>query len=224
MSRTTNAKVIGRIRTRLKAVKQDAFLTDRFLYGVITKHSKSLMKREDGGNKLMRFNSVFQTLDFVELEEIDAVLAGCTGIKSGTLIRRTVEKMPAFAQGYWGPLVRDITSIDGSQECQPTNPGTYLNISRSKNFRFNKNIYYWFLNDHFYFPNTDWDAIRVEGVFEDDISRFTCGDQCIPFQDLYFNVPDYLLAEMESNVMKDLREMFSLPGDDENDKTSPVRP
>jgi hypothetical protein len=221
--RTTNSEVIGRVRTRLKAVKQDAFLTDRFLYGVIMKHAKFLIKREDEKNKLMKFNSVFQTLDFVELEEVDKVAFGF-GIASGISIKRTALKLPSFAQGYWGPLIRDVTSIDGSEECQPTNPGTYLMLSRSKNFKYNKNKYYWFLNDHLYFPNLDWDAVRIEGIFEDDISAFTNGDKCQQRQDLYFNVPDYLLKDMELEVMKDLSIMFQLPSDDTQDKTSPLRP
>lgn len=222
--RTTNAQVIGRIRTRLKAVKQDAFLTDRFLYGVISKHAKFLMKREDDKNKLMRFNSVFQPLDYVELEEVDRVAAGCKGITSGITFKRSIKPLPAFTEGYWGPLIRDVTSIDGSEECQPTNPGTFLNIARSKNFKYNKNKYYWFLNDHLYFPNMEWDAVRLEGVFQDDISAFNGGDRCRLFQDLYFNVPDYLLKEMEAETMKDLREMFGIPDDEDNDKANLVRP
>lgn len=222
--RTTNSEVIGRIRTRLKAVKQDAFLTDRFLYGVITKHAKFLMKREDSANKLMRFNSVFQTLDNVELIEVDKVEASCAGIKAGITFRKTKDPLPAFAEGYWGPLIRDITSLDGSIECQPTNPGTYLNIARSLNFKYNKNFYYWYINDALYFPNVDWDTVRVEGIYQDDISAFTCGDKCIQRQDMQFNVPDFLLKEMEAETMKDLSQMFGLQDDESNDKISQLRP
>ena len=222
--RTTNAEVIGRIRTRLKAVKQDAFLTDRFLYGVIKKHAKQLMKREDSQNKLMRFNSVFQTLPYVEMIEVDKIEGGIAKVKSDIKIRKSKEKLPAFAEGYWGALIRDVTSLDGSEALQPTNPGTYTNIANSKHFKFNKTKYYWRIDDHIYSPDIDWDAVRVEGIFEDDISKFTNKDACTQFQDLYFNMPDYLLSEMENLVMKDLGIMFQLPQDDDNNKESPLRP
>jgi hypothetical protein len=221
--RTTIAEVISQLRSRLKLIKQDAFVTDRFLYGILVKHSKVLMKREDGQNKLMKFNSVFQTLDFVELEEIDKVDACCAGIKSGITIRRSILPLPAFAQGYWGPLIRDVTSIDGSEELQPTNPGSYAMYSRSTNFKYNKNKYYWYLNDHLYFPNLDWDAVRIEGIFQDDISAFTCKDQCLQRQNLSFNVPDYLHTEIEDLAMKDLVVLPQIPSDNTNDKQSPVR-
>lgn len=223
--RTTIGEVISRIRNQMKAVKQDAFLTDRFIYSVVAKYAKTLMKREDSTNKLMRFNSIFQTLDYVELIEIDKIEARCTGIKSDCTFMRTKDKMPVFLQGYWGPLIRAVTSLDGSQECQPTTPSAFLNIANSRNFKFNTSKYFWYLNDYLYFPNLDWDAVRIDGVFEDDISMWKCEpeDQCRPRQRQPFNVPDYLFTEIENMAVKELLMMFQIPSDVTHDKQSILR-
>lgn len=225
MARTTIGEVISRIRNQLKAVSQDSFLTDRFIYSLVSKHAKWLMKREDGKNKLMSFNSVFQTLDYVELIEVDAVEAQCTGIKSGITIKRSKHKMPTFMQGYFGPLIRHITSIDGSQDLQPTTPTAYLNIARSKNFKYNKTFYYYFLNDYLYFPNLEWEAVRIEAIFEDSVGRWNCdpSDDCLLRQVESFNVPDFLHAEIESNVLKDFQITLSIPTDVAPDKQHILR-
>jgi hypothetical protein len=183
------------------------------------------MKREDAKNKIMRFSSVMQTLDFVELIEVDKVDAYCTGLKSDCTIKRTCNKVPTFMEGYYGPLIRAVTSIDGSEQLQPTNPGTYLSISSSKSFKYNKTKYYWYLNDYLYFPNLEWDAIRIEGVFEQDITKYNCdpSDNCLLRQDQLFNVPDYLHAEIESSVMKDLGIMIQVPSDLETNKQNVFR-
>jgi hypothetical protein len=221
MARTTIGNIISRIRTQVKAVRQDAFLTDRAIYAFVLKHTKWLMKREDSKNKLLGFSGIAQTMDFVELKEVDKVEACCTGIKSDCKIKRTKEKMPIFMQGYHGPLIRSTTSLDGSEELQITNPTSYLAMSKSKNFKYNKTKYYWYLNDYLYFPDLDWDAVRIEGIFEDDISAFTCADDnCIQKTDLPFNVPDYLFGEIESNTFKDLVGMLQLPADTATDKQS----
>lgn len=223
--RTTIGEVISRIRNQMKAVKQDAFLTDRFIYSVVNKYAKTLMKREDGANKLLRFNSIFQTLDYVELIEIDKVEAQCTGIKTDCTFRRTKDKLPIFMQGYWGPLIRTVSSLDGSEECQPTTPSAYLHIGNSKNVKYNKTKYFWYLNDYLYFPNLDWDAIRIEGVFEDDISDWKCDSdtQCKVRQLQPFNVPDYLFMEIEALAIKELMIMFQVPSDVNHDKQSLLR-
>ena len=59
-----------------------------------------------------------------------------------------------------------------------------------------------------YFPNITWEAVRIEGIFRDDISAYKCIEcrensefYCAARQDQSINIPDYLFAEMESNVM-----------------------
>ena len=224
MARSTIGDILSRIRTQVKAVRQDALLTDRVIYTFVLKHAKWLMKREDSKNRILGFSGVVQTMDFVELIEVDKVEACCTGLKSDCKIKRTKEKMPVFMQGYYGPLIRTVASLDGSEELQPTNPNSYLAMSRSKNFKFNKSKYFWYLDDYLYFPNLDWDAVRIEGIFEDDISRFTCEeDSCKQRSDESFNVPDYLHGEIESNVFKDLAGMAQMPTDMPNDKQNALR-
>lgn len=224
MAKNTIGDVISRIRNQVKGVKQDAFMTDRMIYSFVLKHAKWLMKREDSKNKLMVFSGVMQTMDFVELEEVDKVEACCTGIKSACKIKRTKDKLPVFLQGYFGPLIRTISSIDASEELQPILPSVYIGVANSKNAKYNKTKYYWFLNDYLYFPNLEWDAVRIEGIFEDDISAYTCDeDNCIIKQDQSFNVPDYLLGELEGQVAKDLFGVYQLPPDPANDKESLTR-
>lgn len=224
MAKNTIGDVVSRLRSQIKTVRQDAFITDRMIYSIVLKHAKWLMKREDSKNKLMVFSGVMQTMDFVELKEIDKVEACCTGIKSDCTIKRTKDKLPVFLQGYYGPLIRTISSIDNSEELQPILPSSYIALTNSKSFRFNKTKYYWFLNDYLYFPDLEWDAVRIEGIFEDDISTWTCKeDSCVARQDQTFNVPDYLLAEMESQVLNDLNITYQLPTDLANDKQNATR-
>ena len=224
MAKNTIGDVVSRLRNQLKGNKQDAFMTDRMIYAFVLKHAKWLMKREDGKNKLMAFSSVIQTMDYVELIEIDKVEACCTGVRSDCTIKRTKDKLPVFLQGYFGPLIRTISSIDGSEEMQPILPSSYIGIVNSKNFRFNKTKYYWFLNDYLYFPNLEWDAVRIEGIFEDDISKYTCAeDDCTLRQDQTLNIPDYLLGELESQVFKDVMGLYQIPVDPANDKQNIAR-
>lgn len=222
--KTTIGDVISRIRSQVKGTRQDSLLTDRVIYSFVLKHAKWLMKREDGKNKLLGYSGVLQTLDFVELIDVDKVEACCTGIRSDCTIKRTKKKMPLFMQGYNGPLIRTIASLDGSIEMQPTNPSSFASMSRSKNFKYNKSQYYWYLDDYIYFPNLEWEAVRVEGIFEDDISDFTCeADSCIVRSKQSFNVPDYLLGELETKVFQDLTGMMQLPPDLTNDKQNVAR-
>ena len=146
---TTIGDVVSRIRGQIKAEVQDAFVTDRYIYSLILKFAQLLMRRQDHANKLMKFNSVWQTLPYLELE------AHCSGIKSGCIIKRTKDKLPTFMEGYWGPLIRTVSSIDGSIELQATQPGTYTSMTKTTSFKYNTTKYFWYLNGYLYMPNID---------------------------------------------------------------------
>ena len=224
MAKNTINDVVSRIRAQIKAIRQDSFITDRMLYTFVLKSAKFLMKREDSKNKLMAFSGVVQIMDYVELIDVDKVEACCTGIKSDCKIKRTKDKLPVFLQGYFGPLIRTIASLDGSEELQPILPTIYSGLSKSKNFKFNKTKYYWYIDDYIYFPNLEWEAVRIEGIFEDDISAWTCAeDSCVVRQDQTFNVPDYLLVEIEAQVFKDFTGMIQVPEDADADKQNITR-
>ena len=69
---TTIAEAISRIRTSIKAVKEDSFLTDRTIYFSISKYAKTLIKREDNQFKLMKMSQIFKVLPYVELINVCA--------------------------------------------------------------------------------------------------------------------------------------------------------
>ena len=217
---TTIGEVVSRIRQSIKAEVQDAFMTDRYIYSLVAKHAQLFMRRQDSANKLMKFNSVWQTLPYLELIEVDKVEAHCTGIRSGCIIKRTKDKLPTFMEGYWGPLIRTVSSIDTSIEVQPTSPGTYTSMTKTTSHKYNKTKYYWWLNDHIYIPNVEWDAIKVEGIFEGDISSYTCDvdDDCIPRYKQQIFIPEFLFAEIETQVMNQLLNTMKVPSEDSDNK------
>lgn len=222
---TSIGDVISRVRREIKAVKQDAFLSDRFLYALIVKHTNWLMKREDGANKLLKFDGIVQVLPYVELIDADRVEANCHGVYSGCRIKKSKYCLPELFDGYSGPLFRSVASLDGRIEISLTDPSIYVNITNQSSHRYNKTMYGWFLDGHLYFPNIEWDAVRVEGIFSGDVNAYACGEcmRCTPRQAQPFNVPGYLHGELENHVLNDLKLLMSVPPDTVQDKQSLTR-
>lgn len=133
---------------------------------------------------------------------------------------RTKEKLPSPLEGSYGPLFRDITSVDGSNILYKTYPGTYVAIANSTNFKYNKTLYYWYLDGHMYFPNIMWDAVRIEAIWDDDIQYLKCTDpedKCILTQEMQTHIPDYLFAEIEQQVIREFMLMMQIPTDNNDD-------
>lgn len=215
---------ISRVRNLVKGVKEDAFLTDRFLYSLILKYAKLYVKRQDNENKIMKFQSLFEALPCVDLIEVNKIEACCGGVKSKCTIMRTEHKLPALLEGSYGPLFRSITSLDGSEEVYKTYPSTYTNIANSTNFKYNKSKYYWYLDGYLYFPNLTWEGVRVEGLWEGNIEMYKCDtDSCTLRQDQHTHFPEYLFAEIEQAVIKDLTFLLQTPIESADNQQSPLR-
>ncbi len=64
-----------------------------------------------------------------------------------------------------GPIFRTISSIDGQDVMQQSRSAVYVSMSKSTSFKYNHVKYYWYKNGYLYFPNIDWDAVSIEGMF-----------------------------------------------------------
>lgn len=221
----TIGQALAEIRGIYKLADQDSTLTDRFLYSLIRTPATALMRRQDSASKLLRFNGIFQPLDFEELVEVDQVAAACLGAPSGCTFRRTKHRLPEGFQGYFGPLLRSVTSLDISQDCQPIYPSMWAKMARQANFRYNYAHYYWYSDGYLFFPNVDWAAVMLEGVFEFNVAhRNYDGNQkdCLPRQQSPLAIPEFLLTEIKQQIRADLGLSAQLPSDPGQDNKHPL--
>ena len=214
---TTIGETISRVRNTLKAVKEDAFLTDRIIYSSLLKYAQTLIKREDNQFRLMKISSLFRVLPYIELIDVDKVEAGCLGIYSGCYFKRSKEKIPGILNGMFGPIIRTTSSIDGSIEMFRTDPGTWVSMTKTTTWKYNRNFYFWYLDGYIYCPNVDWEAIRMEAIFEGVI------ETCDTRQNEPFSLPEYLFSEVEQFVIKELTMTMQVPADGADDSQNTLR-
>lgn len=224
---TTIGESISRIKNLFKSVSEDAFLTDRYVYSVIMKYVHVLIRRQDNENKLMQYDGLFEVLPYVELIEVDKIEADCAGLKTGCKIMRTCKKLPEVYKGSVGPIFRTISSIDGSHIAIQTKPMLYTHMANTPNFKYNKNKYWWFKNGYLYFPAIEWEAVSIEGMFSEPTDGYCKEDgkdtDCTIMQDMSFNIPEYLFAEVEQMVEQEVLMLGKIPPDTNDDSQNILR-
>jgi hypothetical protein len=218
----TIGEAISRVRNAIKAVDTDSFITDRLIYSNIIKYAKLYIKQQTAQSSQSRFNSLYVKLPCVELVEVDRIEA-CCSVKSGTIIKRTKDKLPGVLEGGQGLLLRTVASIDGSHEVFRTTPQLYTAMQKTSGFKYNKSKYYWYLNGYLYMPNLDWDSAAIEGIFENKLMP-TCDDPCTSVQDQFLNIPPELFAQVEQQVVNDFMRSMQINNDPQpGDKQSLLR-
>jgi hypothetical protein len=138
---------------------------------------------------------------------------------------RSREPIPQAIEGAFGPIIRTVSSIDGSNIVYRTYPTIYTRLTKASGYKYNKSKYYWYLNGYLYLPNVEWEAISVTALFEDDITPYTSesADDCTIAQDRQMPIPEFLFAEIEQFALKELMTLGSVPVDAADDKQNALR-
>ena len=90
-------------------------------------------------------------------------------------------------------------------------------------FKYNTRKYFWYLNGYLYAPNIDWEAIKVEAVFDGVTNPCNENEQCEIAQDKQLNIPEYLFSEVEQFVIKELTMTMQVPSDGADDSQNTLR-
>lgn len=222
----TIGDAISRVRNVIKGVKEDAFITDRFIYQLIWKYAKTLIKRESMMNEIFKYTSLFTEIPCMELIDVDKVEACCTGIRTNCTIKRTKEKLPKLLETTMGPVIREVSSLDYSQSVVRTYPTVYTNMTKTSGFKYNQNKYYWYLDGYLYIPNVEWEAVRLQAIFEDSTESLKCNDdsdECRSEQDRSLPIPEHLFSEIEQMVIQQILTAGQIPSDGADDGQNVMR-
>jgi len=218
---TTVGDIVSRLRNIVKATNEDAFLTDRFIYSLVLKYAHLFIKRDKQIQSVLAYSALIQSIPCLELIEVDKVSDRCcAGIKSNCTIMRSKERIPDIIESTNGPLFRSISSLDNSTEFTLTTPTTYISSSKTTTFKYNTTKYYSYVDGYLYFPNVNFEYVKVEGLFEKDLSDVFCAieKKCLKRQEEKTFIPDDLLAEIESSVIKELALRLQVPEETADNK------
>ena len=199
----TKRDVIDSLRDKLRERSADTTYSNQFLYSVLLEQARWLMKREVSKGSIYKNQNLFSTLGCVEVEEVSSIDA-CCPIVTNCKMYRTKDPIPDIWSNDNGPMIRNVTSIDGSTRFQITTAilsqskqDDPYNKRSSTKYAFFSNGYLWFsVNPH---------RVNIDALFEDDVRRLsTCGDnkKCVRFLDTTFMLPESLHAEMYAKSLE----------------------
>jgi hypothetical protein len=201
---STKRQLIDSLRIKLRERDADSTLTNQDLYRALLEQAKWLIKREINKGTIYKSVSFFQTLfcqDVIETTLIDP----CCPIKTNCKIYRTKCKLPDFWTDADGPVIKSITSVDGTTYFEMTTPTTWQSIRIDPYQKKSKQMYAFYNEGYLWFPEYNPHKINVLGFWTDDVSdRNGCADNepCVRYLDTTFSLPDWLEGELMSQALQ----------------------
>lgn len=212
--------VIETFRKMLQEVGADSNYTNQFLYNTLLPVAMGLIKREISAGRIYKNTKFFQTLKCQEVIEVSTI-GDCCPIRTDCVIYRTKCKVPDAWQDVLGPIIKTITSVDGTTGFFYTTPTTWQNKRQDPYQRMSSEKYAFFADGYLWFPEHNPHLINIFGFFMDDISQFnTCSssEECVRYLDTQFPIPDWVLAETYGKAVQLLAPSKQSPEDEQPDK------
>lgn len=220
---STKRAIIQSFRSKLRERHADTDFTNQFLYSVLMEQAKWLIKREIQSGRIYRNNSIFQTLSCIEVIETSTI-DKCCPVKVNCKIYRTKEKLPETWIDYKGPVLRNVTSVDGTTEFFIISPEEWQNKRKNPYQKFSKEKYAFPGEGYLWFPEHNPHRVDILGFYTDDISEYNqCEENtdCVNYLDTPFMIPDWLEAEMFAKALEQVAGItLRIPEDEQIDKNS----
>lgn len=224
----TNREIISRLRKLIQEKDADSTYTNKFLFSIIGQNSKWLIRREISAGRIYRSSSLFQVAPCIEVIKAN-IISDCCPIKTNCVMYRTRYKLDEIWQDEYGPVITNVTSIDGSvsfkivsmADFQRKKANPYQSKNSEKYGFFDPAGYIWFEEKA---PK----MVNIHAFFSEDISSTygcdptCCEDACVPFLDKLFMCPDWIEAELIARCMEQLFNSKKIPEDNKVDKNPNV--
>lgn len=225
MARITNREAISQVKGLFREINADSTLTNKQVYSLIKKHAFWITKRESERLRLIRMDSFFQTLNCVDI--IPAPVGDdCCKLKGkiDCVIYRTSIKIPEAFENYYGPIFKNISTIDGSIQIKLKTAEEIkrlLSNRYAKKYKSSTDVMCYYSDGYLYFPDKHYKLIRIEGLFLEELSNKYNQDcsickecengPCKRFLDRNFMLSDYLWGQVIEAVIKELSIRARIP-------------
>lgn len=224
---STKRELIDSLREKLRERNADSKYSNRFLYQTLLEQAKWLIRREASAGRIWRSGSLFQnlTVRIIEVPLIDS----CIPIKANCRIFRSAERLPDLWEDANGPLLKSISSVDGSTDFFYTTSTTWIQKKKDPYRKKGTTKHAFFEDGYLWIPEHNPHFVTILGFYKDDIffheqDCLDCDDkECIRFLDTPFWAPGWIEAEMLSKALELLAGVSKkLPEDEQIDK-NPTR-
>lgn len=228
---STKRQVIELFREELRERNADSTYSNQFLYNELMKHAKWLIRREVAAGRIYINNSLFQTLSCVDVIETSTV-DPCCPVKVNCKIYRTKNKLPDMWIDTNGPILKSVSSVDGTTDFFYTNPVTWQSKRLDPYQKQSNAKYSFFADGYLWFPEHNPNKVNVMGFFTEDIGKLKdeCGEckdekkPCERFLDTKFLMPEWLEGEMFAKALESVAGVTKrLPTDEDINKNETRR-
>lgn len=208
MANLTNRQIISDIMGDLRAVNLDDRVSKRYILNKLRDYAALYIKRDAEARRILGLSDLWIEVPCVQLCEAPIVDCCEVDIPGCKTVMRSIKKMPEAYETMYKELIQ-VFNVQFAKEFRQITPQEYKNII-VREFQDKRIKYFWLSNGYLIVPDSMVTSVTVRGVFlnQDEAKKLNSCDpeenKCPSALDQPFVCPDYLLAIVKQETLKDL--------------------
>ena len=191
-----------------RADGHDTYVPNKYIYHKLVNYARTAIRQDSDSRRLYAQNHLFQSIHSFPLCPMNLETAGMGNYITDRIYTRSVHPVPDCYTTYTGYAMTVSTVQPADKTFVEIRHEDYKAI-RSRKYRDRRIIYYWFDNRRLIFPDEDYKAVRLYGLFVNPIDVKKINGTFDPQKDKYldqlFCCPDYLLSRVKLLTADDMK-------------------
>ena len=156
----TKKKIVDRIKTELRRLSKDRWMSNRFILSVLENKMSFLLSQKLRDRTLYRESNLYSQIGCFEFEKIDRIKCDIIEFRTCQKIMKSKHKLPELLYSRFGDSIKIVSNLDQTETLQKTIPTDYIrNKKRKQNY--NPPAYYE-RGGYLYLLNTQMEAAFIE--------------------------------------------------------------
>ncbi len=213
MANITNRQIISDIVGDLRALNLDDRVSKKYILSKLRSYASLLIKRDADTRRLFRISEIWTNVPCVELCEVPIVECCDIDIPNCQTVMKSRRPLPELLETQNKELLQ-IFNPKYSREFKLITPQEYKNII-DREYQDPRLKYFWLDDGYIVVPDAMVTDVRIRGVFvspadAQKLNNCVPSDQeaCVSILDQPFTCPDYLVAPVKQETIKDLFGFF----------------
>lgn len=207
----TKKTIVDRIKTTLRQLGKDRWLSSRFIIFVLESKMKFLLSQKLRDRSLYRESNLYTQINCFEFEKVSRINCDIIEFRTCQKIMKSKKKLPELIYSRFGDSIRMVSNLDQTERLDKTTPTDYIrNKKRKQNY--NPPMFYERAG-YLYLLNTQMEASFIELLTLDTklAEELDCEqdyDECRSALDCEFIGSDKLLEAVVQQTIQELTQTY----------------
>lgn len=193
----TNREIVSIVENSLRGVSKDNLIPRRYILNILRDNAKNLISQKLLDRTLTQEENIYTSISCIEMDNYNVIKCDIAEFRLCKFLMRSKTPLPTPVYSRLGSSIREITSIDTTEDIIIISPQQYRRNSKRKGNLHNNVYAYIDSKNYLWIPDKEIYAVNLKMITLESEKIKTCDvKECRDYWEDLFTCPDKLITSV----------------------------